>query len=100
MLGCFDVAVEGGRVVRARLAFGGMAGVPKRAAAAEAVLVGQPWTRETVEAAMEAMSADFAPLTDMRASADYRIRVARNLLLRYFLERTEPGVATDVLEVA
>ncbi len=100
VLGCFDVAVEDGRVTAARLAYGGMAGVPKRAAAAEAALVGQPWTRATVEAAMEAMREDFSPLTDMRASADYRMRVAGNLLLRYFIETTEPGVATDVLAVA
>ena len=100
VLGCFDVAVEGGRVVSARLAYGGMAGVPKRAAAAEAALAGQAWTREVVEAAMVAMDEDFAPLTDMRASAEYRMRIAKNLLLRYFIETTEPGVATDVLEVA
>ena len=100
VLGCFDVGVEGGRVTAARLAYGGMAGVPKRAAAAEAALIAQPWTRATVEAAMAAMERDFAPLTDWRASAGYRMRVAQNLLLRYFVETAEPGTATDVLELA
>jgi xanthine dehydrogenase small subunit len=100
VLGCFDVGVEGGRVTAARLAYGGMAGVPKRATAAEAALVGQPWTRVTVEAAMAAMERDFAPLSDWRASAGYRIRVAQNLLMRYFVESTEPSTATDVLELA
>jgi xanthine dehydrogenase small subunit len=100
VLGCFDVAVEDGRVATVRLAFGGMAGVPKRAPAAEAALAGRPWTRETVEAAMAALEGDFTPLTDMRASAAYRMRAAQNLLLRYFLETTEPRIATDVLEVA
>ena len=100
VLGCFDVAVEDGRVASARLAFGGMAGVPKRAAEAEAVLVGRPWTRETVEAAGLALERDFEPLTDWRASSRYRMRVAQNLLVRYFVETTEPGRPTDVLELA
>ncbi len=50
--GCFSIRVADGKVTDARIAFGGMAGIPKRAAAVEAALVGQPWTRETVEAAM------------------------------------------------
>ncbi len=100
VLGCFDVAVEHGRVVAARLAYGGMAGVPKRAGSAEEALIGQPWSRATVEAAMAALQRDFAPLTDWRASAGYRMRVAKNLLMRYWLETAEPGTATDVLELA
>ena len=44
----FHVAVENGTVTTARLAFGGMAATPKRAAAVEAALVGKPWTLETV----------------------------------------------------
>jgi xanthine dehydrogenase small subunit len=100
VLACFDVAVESGHIAAARLAYGGMAGVPKRAAAAEAALVGEAWSRETVEVAMAALERDFAPLTDWRASAGYRMRVARNLLMRYFVETTEPATATDVLELA
>ncbi len=95
--GCFSIRVTDGKVTEARIAFGGMAGIPKRAAAAEAALTGQPWTRETVGAAMDAMNSDFTPMTDMRASADYRMKTARNLLLRYFLE--DQGERTDVLEV-
>jgi xanthine dehydrogenase small subunit len=100
VLGCFDVVVEDGRVRTARLAYGGMAGVPKRAAAAEAALTGRPWTRATVETAMAALEQDFNPISDMRASAGYRMQVAKNLLMRYFLEATAPGTATSVLELA
>ncbi|HET7409735.1 MAG TPA: hypothetical protein VFJ13_06015, partial [Paracoccaceae bacterium] len=100
VLGCFDVAVADGRVASARLAYGGMAGVPKRAAAAEVALTGQPWTRGTVEAAMAALDGDFAPLSDWRASAGYRMRCAKNLLMRYWLETAGSGVATDVREIA
>ncbi|WP_118137214.1 xanthine dehydrogenase small subunit [Oceanicella sp. SM1341] len=88
--GCFNILAEGGTVTSARIAFGGMAGVPKRAAAVEAALLGQPWTRETVEAAQRAFAEDFAPLSDMRASAPYRLRVAQNLLMRAWEEDRGP----------
>jgi len=81
-----SVGVEAGQVTDARVAFGGMAATPKRAAACEAALTGRPWTAETVEAAAEALARDFTPITDMRASAGYRLDAARNLLRRAFLE--------------
>jgi xanthine dehydrogenase small subunit len=96
--GCFNVTVEAGVVTAARIAFGGMAGVPKRAALAEAALVGKAWTQATVEAAAEAMAGDFAPLSDMRASAGYRMLTAQNLLRRYFHDLS--GVPVSVLEVS
>ena len=95
--GCFSISVEGGVVKAARLAFGGMAGIPARAAAAEAALIGQQWTRETVEATSAVLEQDFTPLSDMRASSRYRMDVAKGLLLRYFLE--DQGISTSVLEV-
>ncbi len=92
--GCFAVEIDGGIVASARIAFGGMAGTPKRAAAAEAALLGQPWTVGVVEAAAQAMAGDFTPMSDMRASADYRMATAQNMLRRYFAELS--GAATDV----
>ncbi|MCH8952756.1 MAG: xanthine dehydrogenase small subunit [Proteobacteria bacterium] len=97
VLGCFDVALEGGAVTAARLAYGGMAGIPKRAAHAEAALAGQPWSESTVRAAMAALERDFTPLTDMRASAGYRMQGAKNLLLKYFIETTQPATATRLV---
>ncbi|WP_193182500.1 xanthine dehydrogenase small subunit [Nisaea sediminum] len=84
--GAFSVALDGGTVTSARLAFGGMAATPKRAEKTEAALLGQPWNETSVRAAMAAMAEDFTPLSDWRASADYRSKVAANLLLRFFLE--------------
>ncbi|MEE4187593.1 MAG: xanthine dehydrogenase small subunit [Roseobacter sp.] len=84
--GCFSIRVENGQVSDARLAFGGMAGTPKRASLAEAALTGAPWTEATVTAAMQALEHDFTPLSDMRASAGYRMTTARNMLRRYWLE--------------
>jgi xanthine dehydrogenase small subunit len=95
--GCFNVTIENGTVHAARLAFGGMAGIPKRAAKAEAALVGQAWTLETVTAARDAMQADFAPMSDMRASAQYRSSAAGNMLLRYFHDLA--GMPVNLLEV-
>ena len=95
--GCFNVTVEGGVVTSARIAFGGMAGIPRRALAAEAALTGQPWTLATAKAAAEAMAGDFTPLSDMRATAAYRLTTAQNLMIRYFHDLS--GVPVSVLEV-
>ena len=97
LCGAFNITVQDNVVTDARIAFGGMAGIPKRAAQVEAALIGQPWTMGTITATAPAWEQDFTPLSDMRASADYRLTTAKNLLTRTFLERT--GHTTDVLEV-
>ncbi|EET48058.1 xanthine dehydrogenase small subunit [Thalassobium sp. R2A62] len=96
--GCFNVEVADDTVRSARIAFGGMAGTPLRASGCEAALLGQPWTPETIEAATEAMTSDYTPMTDMRASADYRMQAAQNMLRRYFHDLA--GAPTSVLEVS
>ncbi|WP_133487118.1 xanthine dehydrogenase small subunit [Aliiroseovarius marinus] len=88
-----SVSVEDGIITDARIAFGGMAATPKRAVAAEAVLVGQPWSAEVFDTAAKALAQDFTPLTDWRASAEYRLLVAGNLLRRFHLEH---DTANDV----
>lgn len=88
-LGAFFLKLaEHGTVADVRIAYGGMAATPKRAFGVEKALLGKPWTEATVEAAMAAYAGDFTPLTDMRASAEYRALAARNLLLRFFAETT------------
>ncbi|MEO3416364.1 xanthine dehydrogenase small subunit [Roseovarius sp. CAU 1744] len=82
-----SVQLTDGRITRARIALGGMAATPKRAAGAEAALIGQEWSEAAFEAAAVALAGDFAPLTDWRASADYRMRAAQNLLRRFYLEQ-------------
>jgi len=81
-----NVQVENGMITAAVLAFGGMAATPKRAAAAEAALVGQPWSEATLVAASDKLPEDFQPLTDMRATSDYRMKVAQNLFRRFWHE--------------
>lgn len=80
------VEIERGKVVAVRLAYGGMAAIPKRAAEAERALLGQAWDEPAIRRAQRAMEEDFAPISDMRASAGYRMKVARNLLWRSYLE--------------
>ena len=84
----FMVRVREGRIEDARLAFGGMAATPKRARAGEAALCGRNWDEPAVEAARQALNRDFAPISDWRASAEYRSLVARNLLTRFYLDRS------------
>ena len=95
--GCFSLQLKGSRIETVRIAFGGMSGVPKRAKAVEAALIGREWSLATIEAALPAYAADFTPMSDMRASAGYRLTAAQNLLRRYYHERN--GVAVSVLEV-
>ncbi len=88
--GAFALQLDGTTISSARICFGGMAAIPKRATACERTLEGETWNEQTIERAMQAMLTDFTPLTDMRASASYRMRVAQNLLQRFYLENTAP----------
>ncbi len=96
--GAIALHVENDAITSARAAFGGMAATPRRAAACEAALTGQPFTRTTMEAAARALHADFTPLSDVRGSSAYRLEAAGNLLRRLWLR--EQGHAISVLDLA
>jgi xanthine dehydrogenase small subunit len=87
---------EAGAITLARLAYGGMAAIPKRAKAAEAALLGRAWDEAAVAAASAALAQDFTPISDMRASAAYRLKVAGNLLRRFLIESAPRPAATRV----
>ncbi len=96
-LGAFRLTLAAdGTVTEIRIAYGGMAGTPKRAFAVEKALLGQPWNEATVERAMERYAEDYTPLSDMRATAEYRALAARNLLLRFYLETTSGAAPAQV----
>jgi xanthine dehydrogenase small subunit len=82
----FALNMEGDIVKEARIAFGGMAATPKRASSAEEVLTGRTWDEAALTEAMAALAQDYAPLSDMRASSNYRMKTAQNLLRRFWLE--------------
>jgi xanthine dehydrogenase small subunit len=80
--------IDGGRVRAVRIGAGGVAATPARAVKAEASLIGQPWNEATLAAAQQAIAQEFSPLSDLRASADYRRQILGQLLHRAWLEST------------
>jgi xanthine dehydrogenase small subunit len=98
VMGAFRFTLDQGKIVEARLAYGGMAGVPARARATEAALAGvalddpHAWT-----AALKHLEADFSPISDMRASAEYRRKVARAILGKALLEAAGGVAATRII---
>jgi xanthine dehydrogenase small subunit len=82
----YCLELDGEIVTTFRMACGGMAATIRRAMNCESAIVGKPWNEETVDNAARALARDFEPISDMRASAGYRLRAAQNLLLRFYLE--------------
>jgi xanthine dehydrogenase small subunit len=96
----FSVRLDAGRVVDCRVAYGGMAATVKRASHCEKHLIGKPWTEDTLEQAQATLDEDYQPLTDMRASAQYRQQCAKNLLYRFYLEtRLHQPLPTESIRV-
>jgi xanthine dehydrogenase small subunit len=94
----FAFTLNGGKVVDARIAFGGMAATPRRAPRAEASLIGLGWNEANLRVAMDLLQQDYAPLSDMRASNTYRMQTAQNLLRRFWLEtRADAPLAADAV---
>ncbi|MEA3132150.1 MAG: xanthine dehydrogenase small subunit, partial [Paraburkholderia sp.] len=86
----FSFIADGNVIREPRIAFGGMAATSKRATHAEAVLRDAEWHEATAQAAMLALGNDYAPLSDMRATSNYRLEAAKNTLYRFWLE-TRPN---------
>ena len=84
----YRLELDGDEVGSFRMACGGLAATVRRATRCESVVNGSNWNEVTIRAAMQALAEDFAPITDMRASAAYRLRGAQNLLYRFYLETT------------
>ncbi|MFN3985446.1 MAG: xanthine dehydrogenase small subunit [Rhodocyclaceae bacterium] len=96
----FAINIDNGLIRSARIAFGGMAATPRRAPATESALTGSAWDSATLARAITALQGDYAPLTDMRASAGYRMRSAANLLRRFHLEtRADAPLAAHQVNV-
>jgi len=82
----YRLELDDGRVTSIRIACGGMAATIRRAEHCEAALTGQQWDEATIGRGATALAKDFEPLSDMRASAEYRLLACQNLLQRFFLE--------------
>jgi xanthine dehydrogenase small subunit len=94
----FKLRLEKTRVAEFRTGFGGIAAIPARARKTEAALAGQPWNDAALAHAETVLGDEFTPLTDMRASADYRRLATTRLLRKFYIETTQPQAATRVLD--
>ncbi len=92
----FNVTLHDTVIEKVCIAFGGMAATPKRAAHSERALLDKTFDADVLTQAQHALREDFQPISDARASADYRIRVAQNLLQRFFIEIFDSKAATRV----
>ena len=92
----FCIELKDGKVRDARVAFGGLAATPRRAFKCEQALIGASWDPAGVAKAAWALAKEFKPLTDMRASEQYRTQVAANLLQRFHAEVSHPDRPASV----
>ena len=76
----FNLEIVKNKIQSVRIAYGGMAEIPKRAVFSEKILLNALFTEETIHKAKEALEKDFKPISDVRASGSYRMNVAKNLL--------------------
>ncbi len=87
LVGAFSMSLTKDQKIQSLiLAYGGMAAVPKRAAAAEAFLLGKSFSEEVIKEAAELIKTEFFPLTDARASKEGRSLIAANLLMKFYFE--------------
>jgi len=84
--GSFNFLIKKNKITKASIAYGGMSEIPKRAAIIEKNLIDSEFSENTFYKAINFMDKDFSPLDDMRASRNYRLTVAKNLLLKAFYE--------------
>lgn len=82
------------QVTSFRMACGGLAATVRRAQKTEAAILGKPWSAATIDAACQELANDFAPISDMRASAEIRAVVVQNLLRRFYAETQSSDLAT------
>ena len=87
--GSFCFLIKKNKITRASIAFGGMSEIPKRAENIEKNLINSEFSENTFNRAINFIDKDFSPLDDMRASRNYRLTVAKNLLLKAFYEIKE-----------
>lgn len=84
--GAYSMKRNGAGITDIRIAYGGLATVPKRAVHCETALKGREWNEDTVRAGIEALDRDFSPITDMRSTGEYRRAICGNLLQRFYLD--------------
>jgi len=82
----FNLLIKNNKIVKAKIAYGGMSEIPKRATSIEKILDNSIFSKELFLKAQNLIKDDFSPIDDMRASRNYRIEIAKNLLMKFFYE--------------
>ena len=82
----FNLLIKRNKIVKAKIAYGGMSEIPKRATSIEKILDNSIFSKELFLKAQNLIKDDFSPIDDMRASRKYRIEIAKNLLMKFFYE--------------
>lgn len=83
---CFAGAgcAVGGRISSVRIALGSVAATVLRAVETEKMLLGEKASSAVLKRAQETLGREISPIDDMRSTANYRRRVAQNLLAEFF----------------
>ncbi|QFU22707.1 xanthine dehydrogenase small subunit [Shewanella eurypsychrophilus] len=100
VLAAFFIELKDNLVIDIRIAFGGMAGTPMRAKLCEAALLNKPFNQQNVIAAQQALTLDYQPMSDVRASDKYRMKLAQNLMQKCYLELQNRTIETRVVNYA
>ncbi len=82
----FNFLIKKNVIIKAKIAYGGMSEIPKRASKIEKALTNSMFSEDTFSRVKNLIDADFSPIDDMRASKDYRVDVAKNLMMKFFYE--------------
>jgi len=82
----FNFEIKNKKIKNVKIAFGGMSSIPKRAKYCEKILQNNEFTEKILIKAKQSLTKDFMPISDMRASKEYRIEIAKNLLTKCFAE--------------
>jgi xanthine dehydrogenase small subunit len=88
VMGAFYLDVSSSRVREARIAYGGLAAIPIRVKVVEDFLVGKELSQACISRAQTLLQGDINPLSDVRASADYRSHIAASMLSRALREQS------------
>ncbi len=99
VIGAYRLDFDGDTIAKAWVAYGGLAPIPKRASRCEKSLTAKKWNIVTLRSASRKISEDFQPISDFRATKDYRLKVAANLFERLYQDLENPGQPNDVVSL-
>ena len=99
VIGAYRLEFANDKIADVRIAYGGMAATPKRAPACEAALTGQTWSADIAAAAAAQVGGDYAPISDHRASKEYRLKVAGNLFQRLYRDLSREDKTLEVMAI-